>query len=159
MRFPRLALGALAATLLISGCGKSTSPTALNETPGDDTPTLDTAPPPAPEGLSFVLNPSTGSGRLTWSPSSAVDVAGYDIFVYSPDPSREDSYVYLHTTDTASNEYSLNPVGEVTTRFYRVRAVDSSGNRSGLSSTLSVELWPSTNGAPPNGSPVGHMDP
>ena len=99
MKFPRFILLALAAVVLIGGCGKSSSPTRV--TP-DETPTLDNTPPPVPEGLSVTEDPMTQRTTMSWSPSTAVDVSGYDIFIYSPDPSREDAYTLQYSTDAAT---------------------------------------------------------
>lgn len=158
MKFPRFILLALAAVVLMSGCGKSSSPTQVET---DNTPTLDNTAPPTPEGLAVSEDPASGRSTMTWSPSSAADVSAYDVFVYSPDPSRDEAYTLLYTTDGPETRYSLDPTSEPTTKYFRVRAVDNTGNHSALSSVMAATIWPGqrTGGDPTAPPPPPRMDP
>ena len=83
MKFNRFVLVSLAAAALLSGCGKSTSPTGVTSN------NLDTTPPPTPDGMTVVVDSNSGRQQLVWSPSSAADLARYQVYIYSPDPSRD----------------------------------------------------------------------
>lgn len=158
MKFARLSLCALAAVALIAGCGKSTDPTRVT-TEDNPTPSLDNSPPPVPSGLR-VTEDLTGHASLTWTPSTAPDLAGYEIHVYDPDPDRESAYALLHSTDATTVSYSLDPSDGFVTRYFRVRSVDASGNRSAMSGTLSVTTGPvQTVGGDPEDPPLPTMDP
>ena len=157
MKSPSSIFLSLAAVALLAGCGKSSKP--VSAVPDAGTPTLDTTPPPVPEGLSVTSDPVSGSERIVWSPSAAPDVAKYQVYVYSPDPSREDSYVLRMEIEGKSTQYDLNAVSSPTTQFFRVRAVDGSGNLSGLSPALSVGLEPPSLTRDPDQGPLGKMAP
>jgi hypothetical protein len=118
----------LAALAFVSGCG-ATSPTSPEMA-------LDSSPPPAPANLIV----ASGSTDLSWDPSAAADVAGYQVYEYSPDPSRDNAYVLLGEVDSGTTTHPL-PVTVVDRQgFFRVRAVDTSGNRSALSNMVEVTL-------------------
>jgi hypothetical protein len=137
LRTPLSWASVMLAASLVAGCGENlTNPLAAE-------PSLDTTPPPAPTGLAISMETSLNRGVLQWSPSAAPDVAGYDVFVYAPDPSRNDAYVKVNTVPLTTTDFALAPVGEATTVYYRVRAVDQTGNRSAYSSTASGQLQPS----------------
>jgi len=87
VKFNRFVLVSLAAVALLSGCGKSTSPTGVTSN------NLDTTPPPTPDGMTVVVDSNSGRQQLVWSPSSAADLARYQVYIYSPDPSRDHSFV------------------------------------------------------------------
>ena len=134
MKYPRFILSsliALAIAAAISGCGKSAAPTSA-------VPTLDTAPPQAPSGLTVVTDPASGLEVLQWSPNSEADLARYQICLYSPSPDRDNAYLPVAEATQAS--MWLPTVGESVTYYYRVRAVDQSGNASALSALLTVHL-------------------
>jgi hypothetical protein len=139
VKFVRLSLCALAAVALMTGCGKSTNPTRVStET---ENPTLDNTPPPVPSGLRTSEDPS-GHTSLVWTESSASDVVGYEIYVYDPDPERETSYVLQYSTDASTFSYALDPADGFVTKHFRVRAVDSTGNRSAMTSSITVTVGP-----------------
>ena len=150
----RMFVLSLAAVAVLCGCGKSSSPTATEVS------TLDGTAPPAPQTLS-VGNDASGGSALNWSASTAPDVATYQVWAYSPDPDRDNSYVKVWDTNGLTTTYSVDATGESTTRYFRVCAVDVSGNRSALSSAVSVELGPPQRVSDPvDGTPaLGHMNP
>jgi hypothetical protein len=67
---------------------------------------------------------------------------GYEVYVYDPDPERETSYVLQYSTDASTFSYSLDPTDGFVTKHYRVRAVDSNGNRSPMTSAITVTVGP-----------------
>jgi len=156
VKSPRFILLSIAAIALLAGCGKSSSP--VNAVP-PESPTLDTTPPPVPTGFCVTSDPSTGAESIVWNASSAPDLAKYEVYVYSPDPSRDESFVYLTTVSNDVTSYTLDPVSSATTLFYRLRAVDASGNRSAATSTVSVSLAPASISRDPDGGSQGTMTP
>jgi chitinase len=119
IRFITLPIACLATMAMLSGCGDSANITG----PGN---TLDTTPPPAPSELRLTSDAS-GQLLLTWTESAAPDVAGYEVYVYSPGV----GFVEATDVNNADNAFALPSVTE--TSIYRVRAVDTSGNRSAFS--------------------------
>lgn len=132
MKLVRAPLLLVGAAVILSGCGASVEPTS-------PTPILDTTPPPAPEGLALDFDAS-GERYLEWSPSAAADLAGYQVYLYSPDPGRDNSYVLVRDVAGATTRLPLPPVARAATYIYRIRAVDQAGNRSGFSSSFGVEI-------------------
>jgi hypothetical protein len=138
LRLISLPLAGLAVMAMLSGCGDTATPTGVE-------PTLDTTPPPAPANLT-TSSDANGRAALTWDPSPAADVASYAVYLYSPDPARDNAYILVEDPDPTDNLYQLPLVSENTTAIYRVRAVDTSGNRSAYSSAAEVPLGAQTGG-------------
>ena len=124
-----LAALALLACVGLYGCGNSSDVTNAAGS-------LDSTPPPAPEGVS--LNTVPEFNELTWAPSAAADVASYQVYQYQPDPSRDNAYVMVGQTTTPS--LNLGRTSEATDTYYRVRAVDVAGNRSAFSDEANIHL-------------------
>lgn len=121
-----LSVVALAA-VLATGCTSENNPVAPTSS------IEDTTPPAVPQGVA--TKASNGGWIMTWDANAEADLAGYNIFRYDPDPSRENSYVKVNASTLTDTEYSLPIVpGQWS---YRVRAVDQTGNQSGLS-TIAV---------------------
>lgn len=141
MKLARTMFATLAAVALMSayGCGKSASPTSA-------TGSLDTTPPGAPEGLAMMSVPEFN--ELTWTPSTASDLATYQVYQYQPDPSRDNAYVLLG--ETTSPSFRLTMTGD---GAFRVKAVDTSGNRSAFSSELTTTVPAIMTGGGSNGNP------
>ena len=114
MKFTRSTLAILAAVAMVGlyGCGKSAEPTSVS-------PSLDGTPPSAPEGFSFAA--TTSYYRLAWSPSPDADVAKYQVYLYQPDPSRDNSYVMIGETTTS--DFALPASISGIEAYFRVRAV------------------------------------
>jgi len=132
----KVSLVALPALLLaLSGCNssKAVSPTAI----------LDTAPPAAPSGLGVALD---GSGKrvLEWSANSEADLATYQ--VYQSSSGAGNGYALVGTIPAGTTEWSLPAVSGVVPAWFKVSAVDLTGNTSAQSSALSVTLLPPVNG-------------
>ncbi|HKQ58153.1 MAG TPA: fibronectin type III domain-containing protein [Candidatus Eisenbacteria bacterium] len=118
IRFITLPIACLATMAMLSGCGDSANITGIDG--------LDTTPPPAPSELRLTSDAS-GQLLLTWTESAAPDVAGYEVYVYSPGV----GFVEATDVNNADNAFELPTVTE--NSVYRVRAVDTSGNRSAFS--------------------------
>jgi hypothetical protein len=130
-------IAALAAVVLIGayGCGNSAQSTNAG-------PNLDSSAPAAPAGLSLVSIPEYN--EITWTASASADVANYQVYEYLPDPSRDNSYVMIG--ESASPSFRLEWSDEASERFYRVRAVDQAGNRSGFSNEFNAHVPALTSG-------------
>ena len=138
---------ALAVVMTLGGCGSNGGPTAAD-------PTLDTTPPTAPTSLSVTTNPSTNRSTLSWDPSAASDLSGYEVWV-----DANGTGTYTLAGQVGSESFSLPVVSSVVDYDYRVRAFDQTGNRSAYSSTVPVQLRPWQNSGDPGDLPPGRMDP
>ncbi len=127
-----LVLFALALITLVTGCGKSTAPTAV--TPVDE------APPAAPTEIARVADDVLPQGRLDWNPSPSANVAQYEIYLYQPSPDREDSYVLIGQTDAGTTDYPLPADIGNQTLFYRLKAVSPTGLKSDWSITGNISI-------------------
>ena len=132
---------ALTLAVLVSSCGKDSAPTAPKS--------LDQAQPSAPTHLAQVLNSTRDAWTLTWTPSTSPSVNAYEVYLYSPDPTRATSYVLTTSTDANTTSYTLPPVTEPTVDYYRVRAVTSTGTYSDWSEVGTMSVQPDPNGGDP----------
>ncbi len=129
-----------AALFVVSGCG-TTNPVSSGSA------ALDSTPPAAPQNLKSTLADSGGL-VLSWDASADADVAGYNVYRYSPDPSRENAYVKLNDALVTGTQYIVSDATD-SEGYYRVKAVDRSANTSSASSALEAA------GAVPSGSGSG----
>lgn len=140
-------LVACSVAALLAGCGQGSSPTAPDSS-------YDTTPPATPSQVGMSTDPTTGIASLDWDPSTAADIAGYQVFLYSPSPARDNAYVQVAEVTAATPSFRMPVVSSETRLWYRVRAVDTSGNRSGLSTPYEAVLIPgasSDSGTPGDG--------
>ena len=138
-----LSVVALAA-VLATGCtseNNPVSPTGSIE---------DTTPPAVPQNVASVE--SRGLWIMSWDANAEADLAGYNVFRYDPDPSRESSYVKVNANVITSTSFTLptNP-GDLQ---YKVRAVDQTGNQSGLSASAWSAIPEIVNGQIPGGDEI-----
>lgn len=140
---------ALAAAAFLSGCGSSTD--SVNVEP---TPTLDTSAPAAPASIGVEFDSGLRRNILVWQPSSAGDVAGYEVHIYDPDPLRESAYTLYGQTDAGTTRINLPYVGTTITEYVRIRAIDDSGNLGAFTDITPVELGVYE----PAGGPGRHYD-
>ena len=147
MKLARLLFPMLVLAATTSGCGSSTSATNVD-------PTLDTTPPPAPTSLMVTSDATSGRSTLSWAPSAAADLAGYQIWQATTGTGTF-TLVGQITGDQA--QVDLQPVPSPTWRDYRVRAYDVTGNLSSYSSTLSTQLRPQHGAGDPGAPANGHM--
>ena len=121
-------LAAVCALVALAGCGTD------NTISGIDNGT-DSAPPSAPTNVREVVRGN--EVLLAWDASSDADVVGYDVYVYLPDPAREAAYVKINSATVTDEEYLISDPGSES--WYRVKAVDNSGNRSSSSGAAFVD--------------------
>jgi chitinase len=124
----KLSLVGLAAIAALSGCGSKSNLTGLTEPP------LDTTPPPAPANLTLSAD-LAGNPILVWDASAALDVASYQVEVYSGSVGDFVAVMDPNVTDTS---FPIPEVATSTEESYRVRAVDTSGNTSPFSATTTI---------------------
>jgi hypothetical protein len=136
-------VAALVLSGVVSGCGSDAAPTAA-------TPTFDSAPPAAPDEVMW--SSDAGITTVSWNPSAAPDVAGYQVFLYAPSPERESAWLLIAELPSTVTDYALSPVSGHATQYYRVRAVDGSGDHSAMSNRVEVVREPVD---PETGSPMG----
>lgn len=138
----RLSLSAAAFVLLLAGCGAATDPVSPQSS-------LDTTPPPAPANL---VVETDEVNTLRWDASAAPDVNGYQVYVYSPDPSRDNAYVLAGEIDGETTSFVFGSNEAARTEVVRVRAVDNAGNRSAFSAPVDLLVVPtSVTGGPYQG--------
>ena len=104
----------------------------------------DDSPPLAPSGLHVPKADSRGCA-VRWDQSAEADLAGYNVYVYDPDPSRAEAYVSLNQSTLVRPTYVFVPGGTVSpedTFYLRVSAVDLDGHESAMSEILEVHLGP-----------------
>ena len=130
LRLLFIPLAGLAMMAVLSGCGNTAAPTGPVST-------LDTTPPPVPSSLSFTRD-AMGQAVLSWSPSTAPDLASYEVSMYSPSPDRDNSYIIVSDPTPSNNAYALPWASKLTQGVYRVRAVDTAGNKSAFSAAITV---------------------
>ncbi len=118
---------------LLAGCGQATDSVSP--------PSFDTTPPPAPANLTVEADEVN---TLHWDASAAPDVQTYQVYVYSPDPSRDNAYVLDGEVDANASFYVFDSSDEARTETVRVRAVDNSGNKSSFSSPTSLLIVPTS---------------
>jgi hypothetical protein len=129
----------------LTGCAADSTLSSINQ--GSDT-----APPSAPTNIREELRGQIS--LLAWDASPDADVVGYDVYQYSPDPARESAYVRLNASPIQAEEYSVSESATVNA-WYRVKAVDTSGNRSATSGAAWVTGVPVTGSASDQGEEPG----
>ncbi|MGA1522338.1 MAG: S8 family serine peptidase, partial [Planctomycetota bacterium] len=92
----------------------------------------DVTPPAAPTGLTVAAGNATVA--LDWSNNTESDLAGYTVYRST---SAGGPFSALNASLLAASAYTDNAVVNGTTYYYRVTAVDTSGNESASSSTRS----------------------
>ncbi len=142
-RFAAFAFVTSATVLALASCGKSTSPTAA-------TPALDPAPPAAPTNLSSTYVPTVGYDYLYWNASTSPSVKGYEIW---ESVTQGGTAVKVTVAGASSNYVVLPPVAADCTRYYEVRAGNSTGQFSAFSASIAVDRHVIVSNA--GGSPGG----
>ncbi|MBI5709801.1 MAG: hypothetical protein HZC42_05755 [Candidatus Eisenbacteria bacterium] len=148
LRLTLPSLSAIAVAVLLSGCGNDATPTGVAP--------VDSAPPAAPTALGVDTDQGTGAQSLVWEASTSPSVTGYQVFVYSPSPARDNAYVLMGATSASTTSFPLPGVAITELQFYRVRALAGSVNGT-LSNALEATLQPPSNDG--DGSPGGTPDP
>lgn len=128
-------ISGLALVAALSGCGGATDSVSPNSS-------LDNAPPSAPSGLDVGVGAS-GARALHWVSNAEPDLGSYQVYQYSPSPTRDNAYVLVATVAAGATEWALPAVDNDTDTFFKIRAVDQAGNRSAESTPYAVQLLPS----------------
>ncbi|KPJ60811.1 MAG: hypothetical protein AMJ46_04935 [Latescibacteria bacterium DG_63] len=106
---------------------------------------IDTAPPAAPVMTEARL--SGTSAILHWTRNTETDVAGYNVYFFTPDPGSDESYTKLNSTLVTRTSYTVTNLTVGTLYYFKITAVDWSGNESASSMPGSVYVVSgSTNG-------------
>jgi predicted phage tail protein len=137
--FSALAMSAL--VLALAGCG---SKSASLVGPGN---VIDTTPPAAPTSVSSSYDAAAGRDYLNWTPSTSADVASYQVWKYEADPASGATGTMIMTAGAADASVALSPISSDGTFWFRVRAIDESGNQSAFSSSVAADLhaWDGSN--------------
>ena len=109
-------------------------------------PPADTTPPATPKGLT--ATPSQGGIALDWADNTEADLAGYN--VYRSD-SANGTFNKLNSAPLSASEYNDTkaPAGQLS--YYRVTAVDKTGNESAPVTDSAERPAPDTAPGIPNG--------
>lgn len=108
----------------------------------------DVTPPAAPSGLSATAG--NGTVALDWANNTEADLAGY---VVHRATSAAGPFTAQNATLLLASAYADSAVANGTTYYYRVTAVDTSGNESGNSATVSAT--PQAPDTTPPSAPTG----
>lgn len=109
--------------MLLGACGNETSQVA---------PTIDTVPPNPPVGLQ--AQEGNQPVRISWSENAEVDLAGYRVYKSS----YEDGPYRQVNSDLLLCPWCYDTVTPMSLTFYKVTAVDESGNESAFSEVMGV---------------------
>jgi len=131
---------------LFAGCGKSSSVTS----PAPQEASLPDLVAPQAPAVYDSPRITSGSTVLRWNTSEDPDVAGYNVYMYDPTPTRNGSYVKLNTALVTTTHYRVNGLVPGQRYYYRITAKDSAGNESTYSEPILVYQ---SNGVVPPESP------
>lgn len=145
-----LVLGAM--VIALAGCGKSNdaiAPTGLD---------LDTTPPAAPTDVVGSYDPAAQRDYLSWTGSTSPDVAGYEVWQYESDPALGGTGVLISALDESVSTIALPITSEARPAWFRLRAMDDSGNLSAYTPSTQHDLhaWEGTSS--PSGGPIRDGD-
>ncbi|MBW2029867.1 MAG: fibronectin type III domain-containing protein [Deltaproteobacteria bacterium] len=99
---------------------------------------VDRTPPKAPSGLKGTAEP--GKTILSWTPNNEEDLAGYRVYRSMDRDSENYKLLNQEPTPRATFTNQLPKTATDNPFYYRVTAVDTSGNESGFSNTLELQL-------------------
>ena len=136
----------LVALVALAGCSAENTLSSLDQG-------IDSAPPSAPTNI---RDEDRGAiSVLAWDASTDADVVGYDVYMYSPDPARESAYIRVNAATITGTEFTVTTDATLNA-WYRVKAVDQSGNRSASSGAAWVDgMVPATGtGEPSDDLPI-----
>jgi predicted phage tail protein len=124
-------LALLLAPFVLAGCGNDKTTSPIIETP-------DTVAPATP---AFVgARTDWSSVTLMWRGNTEADLAGYNVYEYNPDPGSQSSYTCVNPALLISTAQKVDRLTKGTTYYFRISAVDRSGNESAWSATIPVTI-------------------
>jgi len=119
---------AFSAAPLVVGCSEDT---ITSPAPG-----IENTTPPLPPTDIQILRRDQGV-TVTWSPSPAPDVVGYNVWLYCPSPDKVQAYEKLNSELVTGTRFGAKILPTTGPEYYfRVTAVDARGNESPFSSTV-----------------------
>jgi hypothetical protein len=133
----------------VGGCSSDSDTNPI--TPGP----IDQAPPLTPTGMGLGGHVAS-KVMLTWAANVDPDLAGYRVYVYDPDPNRGSAFRCVSGAALWRATSFTCPVADGATYSFRVTAVDTSGNESGMSDPLTFSFTSNDNVNP--GTQVGGDD-
>jgi hypothetical protein len=146
-----------AAFLLLIGCGgddQVSAPSSKTEEPAPG-PTLG-----SPVGINY--RAIDAGDMLRWNAPSGTDfadIAGYNVYVYQPDPLRQDAYVKYNTDLVPGGRLVMTDLLPGDTYFFKVRAVNADVEEGADSDVLSFEaVGPAPAGGGSGRGGLGHND-
>ncbi len=147
----RLILGILLSVVVVfaAGCGKTSRPSQPALSAQDD------APLTSPTNLRTTGLQGTDV-IFTWDPSPDTNVAGYNVYVYSPSPQTLSSYVLVNTGGPVASTRFVYTGSLDAGVWIRVSAVDSQSDESPL--TTPVGYAPSAPPSSPGKTPSSPSD-
>ena len=86
---------------------------------------------------------------LQWTANSESDLSAYQVYQYSPDPTRDNAYALVATVPATQTSWPLPYAPAPTTTYVKLCALDQSGNRSAESAALEVTLQKAPAGTEP----------
>lgn len=122
-------LALLLAPFVLAGCGSDKTTSPIIDTP-------DTVPPAAP--TFHGARSDYQIAELIWQKNTEADLAGYNVYEYNPSPDWEKSYQRLNSQLITSTAYRVDELTPGMTYYFRMTAVDRSGNESAYSGALPV---------------------
>ncbi|UCF78735.1 MAG: fibronectin type III domain-containing protein [Candidatus Eiseniibacteriota bacterium] len=122
-------LALLLAPFVLAGCSSNES---------GPVEAIDTAPPAAP--VVTGIRAQGTSAVLHWAKNIETDVAGYNIYFFTPDPGSDQSYTKHNTGLITINSYTMSNLTVGTTYYFKITAVDWTGNESAASQPASVYM-------------------
>ncbi len=125
-----IVLALLLAPFVLAGCSSD------NSTTRPDIQSEDTVPPMAPTAWQPKLN--YDSAVLRWARNTETDLAGYNVYRYSPNPQAQFSYVVMNSQPIPATFYKVEGLVPGVTYYFKMTAVDMSGNESGYSQLIPV---------------------
>jgi len=131
MRCLCLLISLAALSLLTSACGDDS---------GQGTPAIDTVAPNPPVG--FQIQNQVGTVKISWESNAEVDLAGYSLYKSS---SEDGPFKQVNSGPVLCPWY-YDEVLPATMTFYKVTALDESGNESAYSQLIGVYSRPPDKG-------------
>ncbi|MBD3160923.1 MAG: hypothetical protein GF346_02050 [Candidatus Eisenbacteria bacterium] len=131
-----IALPFAIAVLVFAGCSSDEASAPLSMNP------LDEVPPLAPADVEVTKTYAT-KFLLDWESNTEPDLAGYRVYLYSPDPDRAQSYLLLNNQGLLNRSQMIMAGESGATYIFRVTAVDGSGNEGAWSPMYEFQFSPS----------------
>ncbi len=149
--------GALA--FVPSGCSNNSGSTSSPDI-GYNASNYDPYPPEMPSGLEVVKFDSEGV-KLHWTSNTDSDLAGYKVYIYEPSPYSDNSYRCLNSSQllsTGQNWYVYQADMEEGFTYFKIVAVDTSGNQSLTQAPLEFSYENAANSSDSSREKSGNAD-